>query len=484
MGEVQIELIKRLISDRFGIDCDLGAGKILYKEKAAQKAIGIGHFEPLRHYAEVQLLIEPQPKGTGLIFDTNLPENMLDLNWQRLILSHLYEKDHRGTLTGALLTDTKITLVAGKAHLKHTEGGDFREATYRAVRHGLMKSGCVLLEPYYKFRLEIPTVCVGRAMSDLQARFANFELERSDADNTEICGRAPVSTLFNYTKEVIAYTRGEGRLFCVSDGYEPCHDQDNIVSVTGYDPEGDLENPPHSVFCAHGAGFTVHWSEVDNYKHLEVKLDDSSVATIIPKASTLARKYSISDEELEAIMLRLYGPIKRKQYSEPKTVSWGKKEKINKPKSLRSQRNLVIIDGYNLIYSDENLKNTSLFSLEKARDELMDLLSSYVSYTKTELVLVFDAHHVKDGAGSEFVRDGYKVVFTKADQTADTYIEKMMHELGPDYSIRMVTNDRLLQFSAVHSGISRMTTKDFFEELTRVGNEITEFIKKLSESKI
>lgn len=484
MGEVQIELIKRLISDRFSIDCTLGAGKILYKEKAAGKAIGVGHFEPLRHYAEVQLLIEPQPKGTGLIFDTHLPENVLDLNWQRLVLTHLYEKDHRGTLTGALLTDTKITLVAGKAHLKHTEGGDFREATYRAVRHGLMKSGCILLEPYYKFVLEIPTACVGRAMSDLQTRFADFSPESSDTERTTICGRGPVSTLFDYTKEVVAYTRGQGRFFCVSDGYEPCHDQDSIVERVGYDPEGDMENPPHSVFCAHGAGFTVHWSEVDDYKHLEVDLNDlTNGGGLIPRPSTLTRKYSISDDELEAIMLRLYGPIKRRQYSEPKLTEWGKKDKKSKQRSLRSQRNLVIIDGYNLIYSDERLKSSSLFSLEKARDELMDLLSDYVSYTKTELVLVFDAHLVKDGAGSEFIRDGYKVVFTKADQTADTYIEKMMHELGPDYSIRMVTNDRLLQFSAVHSGISRMTTKEFIDELTRVGNEITEFIRKLSESK-
>ena len=484
MGEVQSELIKRLISDRFSIDCTLGKGKILYKEKAAQKAIGVGHFEPLRHYAEVQLLIEPQPKGTGLIFDTRLPENTLDLNWQRLVLTHLYEKDHRGTLTGALLTDTKITLVAGKAHLKHTEGGDFREATYRAVRHGLMKSGCTLLEPYYKLRLEIPTFCVGRAMSDLQARFAEFELEASDTERTVICGRGPVSTLFDYTKEVISYTRGEGRLFCTSDGYEPCHNQDDIVAQIGYDPEGDLDNPPHSVFCEHGAGFTVHWSEVDSYKHLEANVKDSSVSDgIIPKASTLVRKYSISDEELEAMMLRLFGPIKRKQYSEPKLMSQNKKEKPNKQKTVRSQRNMVIVDGYNLIYSDDNLKKTSLFSLEKAREELMDLLSNYVSYTKTELVLVFDAYLVKDGEGSEFIRDGYKVVYTKADQTADAYIEKIMHELGPDYSIRMVTNDKLLQFSAVHSGISRMTAKEFLEELTRIGNEITEFVRKLSESK-
>ena len=484
MGEVQTELIKRLIRDRFSIDCTLGAGRILYKEKAAAKSIGVGHFEPLRHYAEVQLLIEPQPKGTGVIFDTQLPENTLDLNWQRLVLTHLYEKDHRGTLTGSLLTDTKITLVAGKAHLKHTEGGDFREATYRAVRHGLMKSGCTLLEPYYKFRLEIPSPCVGRAMSDLQARFANFELEASDTERTSIRGRGPVSTLFDYTREVIAYTRGEGRLFCTSDGYEPCHDQDDIVANIGYDPESDLENPPHSVFCAHGAGFTVHWSEVDSYKHLEVDLNDSSISeSIIPKASTLARKYSIDDDELETIMLRLFGPIKRKQYSEPKLISSGKKEKHIKSKSIRSQKNMVIVDGYNLIYSDDKLKDTALFSLEKAREELMDLLSNYVSYTKTELVLVFDAYLVKGGEGSDFMHDGYRVVYTKEDQTADAYIEKMMHELGPDYSIRMVTGDRLLQFSAVHSGISRMTAKEFLEELTRIGNEITEFVRKLAQSK-
>ncbi len=484
MGEVQTEIIKRLISDRFGVDCTLGAGKILYKEKAAGKAIGVGHFEPLRHYAEVQLLIEPQPKGTGLIFDTNLPDNMLDLNWQRLILTHLYEKDHRGTLTGARLTDTKITLVAGKAHLKHTEGGDFREATYRAVRHGLMKSGCVLLEPYYKFRLELPTSLVGRAMSDLQARFARFEIECSDTENTVICGSAPVATIHDYTREVISYTRGKGRLFCTSDGYEPCHNGEDIVADLGYDPEGDMDNPPHSVFCAHGAGFTVHWSEVDSYKHLEVSIKDSPEgAAIIPKASTLARKYSMSDEELEAIMLRTYGPIRRKRYSEPKRMSFDTKDKPRKSKTIRSQRNMVIIDGYNLIYSDDELNSTAEYSLEKAREDLMNLLSSYVAFTKTELLLVFDAYLVEDGKGEEFMHDGYKVVYTKENETADTYIERLMHKLGPDYSIRMVTDDKLLQFSAVHSGISRMTAKEFLEELTRIGNEISEFVRKLSECK-
>ena len=484
MGEVQTELIKRLISDRFGIDCTLGAGKILYKEKAAGKAIGVGHFEPLRHYAEVQLLIEPQPKGTGLIFDTNIPENMLDTNWQRLILTHLYEKDHRGTLTGALLTDTKITLVAGKAHQKHTEGGDFREATYRAVRHGLMKSGCTLLEPYYKFRLEVPASCVGRALSDLQARSADFEIENSGTEFAAICGTAPVATIHDYSREVLSYTRGEGRIFCTSDGYEECHNSEEIVLNAGYDPEADLDNPPHSVFCAHGAGFTVHWSEVDSYKHIEVSIDENREgAAIIPRASTLARKYSISDEDLEAIMLRTYGPIRRKRYSEPKQISFDKKEKPRKSKIVRSQRNMVIVDGYNLIYSDDTLKSTADFSLEKARDDLMNVLSSYVGYTKCELVLVFDAYLVEDNKGTEIIHDGYKIVYTKENETADTYIERLMHELGPDYSIRMVTDDRLLQFSAVHSGVSRMTAKEFLEELTRIGNEICEFVHKLSECK-
>ena len=483
MGEIQIDLIKRLIAERFSISCTLGAGRILYKEKIAKKAIGVGHFEPLRHYAEVQLLLEPMPKGTGLIFDTHLPENILDLNWQRLILSHLYEKDHRGILTGALLTDTKITLVAGRAHLKHTEGGDFREATLRAVRHGLMKGGCTLLEPYYKFRLEIPSLSVGKAMSDLQARCAEFQIESSNEDMTVISGRAPVATLHDYTREVISYTRGEGRLSCVSDGYEPCHNAEEIIDSIGYDPEGDLDNTPHSVFCAHGAGFVVNWREVDSYKHLDsgVSITDNS-GTVIPKVATLARKYSISDEELEAIMLREFGPVKRRQYKEPKSISAEPQKKQHRPKAVKPLRNMVIVDGYNLIYSWEDLKKTAEFSLEKARDELMDILSSYVAYTKVELLLVFDAYLVKDGEGSEFTRDGYKVVYTKADQTADAYIEKVMHNLGPDYSIRMVTGDKLLQFSAVHSGILRMTAQEFVDELTRVGNEITTFIKKLTES--
>ena len=482
MGDIQIDLLKRLICERFSIECEFDTGNILYKEKISAKTVGVGHFEPLRHYAEVQLLMEPQPKGTGLIFDTRLPENSLDTNWQRLILSHLYEKSHRGTLIGATLTDTKITLVAGRAHLKHTEGGDFREATLRAVRHGLMKAGCTLLEPFYKFRMEIPTSAVGRAMTDLQTMSAVFEIESAEGAYTVIRGRAPVSELHGYTRELISYTRGQGRLFCTADGYEPCHNAEQIVAKAGYDPEADLDNTPHSVFCAHGAGFVVPWQEVDSYKHLEAQVDTPSVSdTILPQAAKIARKYQLSDEDLEAIMLREFGPIKRRRYIEPKVVTANKPSGTVRKKELAPARRLVIVDGYNLIYSWDTLKEIAAENLEKARETLMDLLSNYVAYTKQELTLVFDAYLVKDGEGSDFMHDGYRVVYTKENQTADTYIEIMMHELGPNYHIKVVTGDRLLQFSAVHAGISRITATEFEAEVTAIGNEITEFVRKLAE---
>ncbi len=389
MGEIQIDLLRRLIRDRLSIDCDFDVGKILYKERIAKKTVGIGHFEPLRHYAEVQLLMESLPTGSGLIFDTRLSENSLETNWQRLILSHLYEKKHRGVLIGAALTDTRITLVAGKAHQKHTDGGDFREATLRAVRHGLMKAGCELLEPYYRFRLELPNNYVGHAMSDLQARFSDFSVESANADKTVIVGRGPVSELRDYPREVISYTRGQGQIYCTPDGYAPCHDQDKVVTEVGYDPEADLENTPHSVFCAHGAGLVVPWNEVDNYKHLDAGIQ-SIASQPLPTVNTLAKKYNLSDDELEAIMLREFGPIKRRRYTEKREVSC-EKGKHRPQKTPQPQKRLVIIDGYNVIYAWESLRETAACSLEKAREALMDMLSNYVAFTKTELVLVFDA---------------------------------------------------------------------------------------------
>ncbi len=487
MGDVQTDLLKRLILDRLGLACEIDEGRILYKEKIAARTVGIGHFEPLRHYAEVQLLMEPLPAGSGLVFDTHLPENVLDLNWQRLILTHLYEKAHRGTLTGALLTDTKMVLVAGRAHLKHTEGGDFREATYRAVRQGLMKAGCTLLEPYYKYRLELPTSLVGRAMTDLQTRHADFHLEASTEDTAILEGRGPVSTLHGYIREVISYTRGQGRMTCISDGYEPCHNTDEVAAAAGYDPEADTENTPHSVFCSHGAGVVIPWREVDAHKHLEANISrpvsdsaSDTAALILPRPSGLAKRYSLSDEELEAIMLREFGPIKRRRYSEPKRVA-DVPAKREKPKPQKPPRRLVLVDGYNLIFAWDTLTEVAAYSLEKARETLMDILAGYVAFTKTELVLVFDAYRVKDGMGSDSERDGFRVVYTKQNQTADAYIEKVIHDLGPDYSIRVVTGDYLLQVSAVISGVSRVTAKEFIAEIARVSGEITAFIHRLAE---
>ena len=483
MGEIQTDLLKRLIAERFGISCTMDAGKILYKEKAATSAVGIGHFEPLRHYAEVVLTVEPAPKGTGLTFENRVPENFIAQNWQNLILSHLYEKAHRGTSTGALLTDTKITLLAGKAHLKHTEGGDFREAALRAVRHGLMRAGCTLLEPYYDFCLEIPTESVGRAMSDLQARSAEFETEGASGGFTTLSGRGPAATLHGYARDVISYTRGRGKLSCTSGGYEPCHNADEVIAAAAYDPEADLANPPHSVFCAGGAGFTVPWQEVEEHKHIDIDFSEEGGKPIVPRAAALRNKYSLSEDEVEALMMRVFGPIRRKQYSEPKVISAGKAEKPKK-KPAAPQKSMVIVDGYNVIFSWESLKRTAAVNLEDARDLLIDTLANYSAFTKREIELVFDAYRVKPGRGSDSSEGGLRVVYTKQDETADTFIEKTMHELGPNYNIQLVTGDRLLQISALHSGIVRTTAKEFEAEVTRVGKEITEFAARLAEKKM
>jgi predicted RNA-binding protein with PIN domain len=347
-----------------------------------------------------------------------------------------------------------------------------------------MKAGCELLEPYYSFRIELPAVNLGRAMAELQARFAEFEILSNENDIAVLSGRGPVSELHGYPRELTAYTAGKGRMSCVSDGYEVCHNADEIIKERGYDPEADLRNTPHSVFCAHGAGFTVPWNEVDNYKHLTVELHgEKKQEAVVPKASSLAKKYSLSDEELEAIMLRAFGPIKRRQYRDTKTVMSEERRKAPKKKAAKPQHNIVIVDGYNVIFAWESLKSLAEKNLDDARESLMTLLANYVGFTKAELVLVFDAYLVKDGQGSDFERDGYRVVYTKHEQTADAFIEKLMHELGPDYSARVVTADRLVQCSAVNSGILRMTPREFADELTAVGNEINEFVRKYAEMK-
>ncbi|MBR6708833.1 MAG: NYN domain-containing protein [Clostridia bacterium] len=478
MGEVQIEVLQRLVAERLGLAISFDGGRILYRETIASAVEGIGHFEPLRHYAEVHLWLEPLPAGSGLVFDTRCPEDLLDRNWQRLILTHLGEKTHRGVLTGAPLTDVKITLLCGRAHLKHTDGGDFREAVGRAVRQGLMQAESVLLEPWYRYRLTLPSSCVGRAMTDLSSRGAAVAVEEAGTEESLITGRAPVSTIRDYARDVAAYTKGAGRLWLTFDGYAPCHNADEVVSASGYNPTADLLNPPHSVFCAHGAGFTVSWDHVREYMHLDSGVDRTSAAELLlPSPRTVARTYSLDDDELEAIMLRTFGPVKRRQYKLPEVTHGG--SVLLRP----SKKQVMIVDGYNVIFAWEPLKALAAETLEGARETLMDILDNYVAYTHTDLTLVFDAYNVKESVAREYERNGYRVVYTAQNETGDAYIERMMHQLGPDYAVRVVTSDRLIQISAVHSGISRTSAREFEEEIRRINLEITAFIRRLDDGK-
>lgn len=477
MGEVQIDILKRLIKERFDIEVSVGTGNILYKETLTEPVVGIGHFEPLRHYAEVHLLLEPLPQGSGRVYDTQCSEDVLERNWQRLVLSHLSEKEHKGVLMGAPLTDVKITLLTGKAHKKHTEGGDFREATWRAVRQGLMMGKSQLLEPFYKYRMELPAEYTGRAINDLQMRNAEFKIENSDGELTVIVGRVPVSEMRDYFTELNAYTKGFGRLFCTFDGYFPCHDTESVLETVTYFPEADIENPPHSVFCEHGAGFVVPWDEVPKYKHLESgygKQPRNDSESLLAAPKTIARNYHIDDKELEAIMLREFGPIKRRQYSDAKVIT------ADEQKKLKEKKQILILDGYNLIFQWDFLKKTAEDNLEVARDILMDIVGNYVSYTKADVTLVFDAYLVKGGKGSDYERDGYKVVYTQQDETADTYIERLCHQLGPNFNVRVVTSDRLIRLSAIHAGVFKMSAEEFEDEIRRMNTEITEYIKKIS----
>ncbi len=477
MGEVQIDVLKRMIKDRFGIDIEVDTGRILYKETIAKAVEGVGHFEPLRHYAEVHLKIEPLPPGSGLVFARRCPEGMLETNWQRLVLGHLADKTHRGVLTGAPLTDCKITLIAGRAHAKHTDGGDFREATHRAVRQGLMTAESVLLEPYYHYRLEIPGESTGRAMSDLTLRSATVTVESGDESRTVLTGRVPAASIGDYVREVISYTHGEGRLVCTFEGWFPCHNTEEVVAAAGYLPERDLENTPHSVFCAHGAGFIVPWNEVRAHMHVDSGWSSAGPAEVIPSVSRLAKDYKLDEEELEAIMLREFGPIRRRSYS---PAEKGSVRHVIPP---RPKRKMLVADGYNLIFQWDPLRELAEDNLEHARERLMDILDSYVGFTKTELVLVFDAYNVRNAESREYDRGLYKVVFTAENETADTYIERFIHSQKSDTEIRVVTSDRLIQLSAVHAGASRMSAREFIAELTRVGAEITAYIEKLADQK-
>ena len=491
MGEVQTEVLTRIIAERFGVEASFDDGRILYKETISAPVEGVGHFEPLRHYAEVHLLMEPLPRGSGLIFDSTCSENFLERNWQRLILTHLEEKTHLGVLTGSPITDMKLTLVSGRAHLKHTVGGDFREATYRAVREGLMfaslRGACVLLEPWYAFRLELPGECVGRAMADILARSGVFTEHEASPGISVLEGRAPVATVGDYAREVASYTHGRGRFSCRMDGYAPCHNAEEVIRDTGYDPEADVDNTPNSVFCSHGAGIVVPWSWVPQYMHLEgLKLRDSAGTDSPPeeeqlnaRAGQIIRKnLNLDEKELEAIMEREFGPIRRRVYGTAKKEQSFAPD-VTKPKYKKS---LYIVDGYNVIFAWEELARTAEHDLDTARRDLLNILSNYQAFTKREMIVVFDAYNVKgDGERKEDV-NGLHVVFTKEGELADTYIEKLIYEIGKDYTVRAVTSDGLIQLQAVRSGVLRLSAREFREEILTVDKEIEAFLKKLRES--
>ena len=460
MGRVQTEVLTELIRERFDLEVAITSGGIAYKETIAEPVHGVGHFEPLRHYAEVHLLIEPAERGPGLSFESRCPTDELDRNWQSLIMTNLAEKTHLGVLTGSPLTDVKISLIAGRAHLKHTEGGDFREAVYRAVRQGLMKAKSVLLEPWYEFRLELPPEHIGRAISDVRAMSGQFDTEGSSV----ITGLAPVSEMSGYAEVLASYTSGKGRLSCRAAGYYPCHDEKKVIEDIGYDPEADVENTPDSVFCSHGAGTVVKWNEVENFAHLNPTLGSKE-----PETVTRPRYFSIDDKELEAIMEREFGPVRRRLYTKTQA------QETPSFSVAPSKREYVIVDGYNFIFGIPEYKELAAASLSLARERLSDVLRSYRAMRDCELVLVFDGYRVAGNVG-ERETQGIRIVYTKENETADMYIEKLANDIGKNYSVKVVTNDSLIRLSAMRSGVLRMSVKEFSDELDGVMKRIMEYI--------
>ena len=473
MGEVQLEIVKSLISERFGWEVTIDSGRISYRETIAAPVEGVGHFEPLRHYAEVHLLLEPLPGGSGLVFCSTCSEDVLDRNWQRLILTHLKEKTHPGVLTGSPITDMKLTLAAGRAHLKHTEGGDFRQATYRAVRQGLMQARSVLLEPYYRFTLTVPPEQLGRAINDIRAMSGTFGAPRETPGGMQLSGSVPVSEMQGYAAQLAAYSRGQGRLSCLAEGYVPCHNTQQVVAELGYDPLRDPENTPDSVFCAHGAGFTVPWNRVPEYMHLESVL--KVPAQVAPAPKLRPRNLDLDEKELQEIMEREFGPDKRSYRPAPPAV---RSEEITLPPP---KQEYLIVDGYNIIFAWDGLREQAQTDLAGARDRLLDLLSNYCGYHPCELVVVFDSYRVKGGAGSRTKERNLRVVYTQEGQSADQYIEALADRIGKNYAVRVATSDALIQLSALRSGILRMSASELLCEVERVNEKIAEVIRGLHE---
>ena len=490
MGEVQTEILKTMIAERFHLDVEFGTGKIVYKETIKSPVVGVGHYEPLRHYAEVHLKMEPLEAGSGLVFDTDCSEDVLDRNWQRLILTHLQEREHPGVLTGTPITDMKITIVAGRAHLKHTEGGDFRQATYRAVRQGLKSAESVLLEPWYSFVLEVPSEQVGRAMSDIGQMNGSFEgPEAEDKQGmVRLTGTAPASEMRDYQREVWAYTKGRGRITLTLKGYEPCHNAEEVIEEIGYDSERDVDNPTGSVFCAHGAGFLVKWDEVPEYMHIKEDFlaekpgieQDEVMAVQMGNHCNYSGGYSSSyddDPELLTIMEREFGS---KQKERDRYSSY-RKQTVSTPvrhttviKENEPKKEYLLVDGYNIIFAWEELNELAKASIDAARNKLMDILSNYQGFIGCTLILVFDAYKVKGNQGEVQKYHNIYVVYTKEAETADQYIEKTTHEIGRKYKVTVATSDALEQVIVMGQGAYRISARDFYEEVERTEKQIRE----------
>ena len=465
MGRVQTEVFRSLVRQRFGLEISLDAGRIAYKETIENTVEGVGHFEPLRHYAEVHILLEPLPRGTGIQLDTVCPTDVLEAPYQSLILTHMGERVHRGVLTGAPLTDVKMTLLVGKAHLKHTEGGDMRQATYRAIRQGLMEAKSLLLEPWYRFVLTVPTEQVGRAITDIRAMGGEFDSPEPVGSSSVLKGRVPASELKDYSDQVAAYTQGRGRLQVTPEGYAPCHNAEAVIAEAAYDPTADLEHTPDSVFCAHGAGFNVKWNEVKQHMHLTSALKEE-------KPQVITRNLRMDDKELEAIMEREFGPVKRPLYHAPANRPANEEILIRPPR-----KNYLIVDGYNIIFAWEELAETAKTDLSAARRHLIDTLSSFAAFRKWEVVLVFDGYKVKGNPGEKTEQNHIKVVYTRENETGDAYIEALVTKIGGNYSVRVATSDGLVQLSALRSGVTRMSARELREEVELAKQEMKQYYK-------
>lgn len=483
MGEVQIEILKSLIAERFHTEVEFGTGNIVYKETITEPVTGIGHFEPLRHYAEVHLLLEPLERGSGLEFATNCSEDELDRNWQRLVLTHLEERRHKGVLTGSEITDMRITLIAGRAHTKHTEGGDFRQATYRAVRQGLKSANSILLEPVYEFQLEIPQEQVGRAMSDIQRRYGSFKPPVIEGAMAYITGTAPVVTMRDYQMEVTSYTRGHGRFSCTLKGYEPCHNEEEVLAEFAYDSEADTDNPTGSVFCSHGAGFLVSWDRVPEYAHIGIQREDDEEPEEelrVKKPSFTYENGVIDQEEIDEIFARTFGAAKQKRNSWTRTIkaSDDSNYKGIQPAYVSGGEEYLLVDGYNIIFAWKELNELAQHNIDSARDKLMDIMCNYQGAKKVNLILVFDAYKVSGGQGEVFDYHNIHVVYTKEAETADQYIEKVTHELSRKYQVTVATSDRLEQMIIWGAGARRISAPGFYEEVMNTIQEVRENVER------